>query len=790
MSAQFLKRLNPSQQKAAQHYEGALLVVAGAGSGKTRTLTFRIANLLLNHQVQPEQILAVTFTNKAAKEMSDRLVNLLTQELCTQEYNRSLDDISEEERRKLISKVNRTYIKRFAHDGLWVGTFHSMCCRILRLDIEKYTDPQGRKWQKNFSIFDDSDSQSLVKDIVVNQLKLDEKKFEPRSLRYGISDAKNKGLSPDQLANSDRGKKNKVLVQVYSAYQERLVDNNALDFDDLIYLPVLLFRQQPAVLSYWHDRFHHILVDEYQDTNRTQYELIKLLTTNGKRDMAWDDRSIFVVGDADQSIYSFRAADFTILMEFQQTFGDGLADDSTRTMIKLEENYRSQANILHIANELIKQNTQRIDKKLLPTRGDGELIEVYRADDEVLEAEFVVKQIRRLSSQIPSAHYGHFAILYRTNAQSRQFEDILVRQNIPHRIVGGMRFYDRKEIKDLLAYLRLVVNPYDEISLLRAIAVPKRGVGSTTIDKFREAAEALQIPLWELLQDQEQVKTIAGRSARGVLSFVQLIEKWIALKHDRPAVQIIQGIIQESGYGRELQEQGTDEAQERLSNLQELCNAAVQFMEETGEGELDRFLENAALASNLDEGTEDQKKVTLMTLHGAKGLEFPVVFLVGLEQGLFPSRRSLDDPMSLEEERRLMYVGITRAQEQLYLCHAQERRYFGKRDYCEPSQFLDELPAQYISGATPRKKTPSITATLIRQYQQSAVKPLPPKTAPENDWEIGDRIVHPIHGKGSVTKVLGTSANITLAVRFDKIGSSPRIVSPKTEGIRRLPSID
>ncbi len=782
MSAKFLNRLNPSQQRAAAHYEGPLLVVAGAGSGKTRTLTFRIANLLLNHGVSPEQILAVTFTNKAAKEMSDRLEHLLSEELCWQEYNRSLLDISELEHKQLASKVRRTYLKPYEHHGLWVGTFHSMCCRILRCDIEKYSDPQGRKWQKNFSIFDDSDSQTLVKEIIVKEMNLDEKKFDPRSIRYSISTFKNKGLSPEQVANQDRSLRHKVVSEVYAAYQSRLVSNNALDFDDLIYVPVLLFQQRPDVLDYWHQRFSHILVDEYQDTNRTQYELVRLLTTNNQPDVDWSDRSIFVVGDADQSIYSFRSADFTILMEFQHTFGDRLPDHQTKTMIKLEENYRSTANILHVANELIAHNSQRIDKILRPTRHEGELIQVFRAEDEVNEADFVVREIRKRCREVPSAHYGHFAILYRTNAQSRQFEEILIRQNIPHKIIGGVRFYDRKEIKDLLAYLRLLVNPYDEVSLLRAIAVPKRGVGSATIDKFREASSALAVPLWQILSDADAVQNLGGRSAKGVQSFVSLIEKWILMKMERTSAEIVQGVMQDSGYLKELQEQGTDEALERISNLQELYNAALQFIDETGDTSLAGFLANAALASNLDEGASDQQKVTLMTLHSAKGLEFPVVFLVGLEQGLFPSQRSLDDPMSLEEERRLMYVGVTRAQELLYLCYAQERRFYGRREYAEPSQFLDEMPAQYLIGNRPKRRSPSITQSLIKRIQ--------PATENSSNWAVGDRIVHPQYGKGSVIRILGSERNITLAVRFDKANTMPRIVSPKTEAIRRLPQAD
>ncbi len=774
MSAKFLSRLNPSQRRAASHYEGALLVVAGAGSGKTRTLTFRIANLLLNHGVSPEQILAVTFTNKAAQEMRDRIQQLLVEELCEQEYNRSLLDISQAEYNKLTSKVLQTYIKPHEHSGLWVGTFHSMCCRILRRDIEKYTNPEGKKWQRNFSIFDESDSQTLIKEIIVKEMNLDESKFDPRSIRLAISKSKNRGLSPEQIANQDNGMYHRVLYEVYRNYQSKLISNNALDFDDLIYVPVLLFQQCPKVLDYWHRRFSHILVDEYQDTNRTQYELIRLLTTNNQTNYNWSDRSIFVVGDADQSIYSFRCADFTILMEFQRTFGDRLPDHQTKTMIKLEDNYRSTANIIHVANELIAHNSQRIDKVLRSNRHEGELIRVYRAEDEVDEANYVVREIRRRCQEIPSAHYGHFAILYRTNAQSRQFEEILVRYNIPHKIIGGIRFYDRKEIKDILAYLRVLVNPNDTVSLWRAIAVPKRGVGSATMDKFREASETLKVSLWQVLSDPQAVKNLGGRSAKGVQSFVSQMEQWMVWSKARTSAEIIQAVMHESGYIRELQEQGTDEALERIANLQELYNAALQFIEETGDTSLEGFLANAALTSSLDESSDEEHKVKLMTVHSAKGLEFPVVFLVGLENGLFPSWRSLDDPLALEEERRLMYVGITRAEELLYLCYAQERRFYGKREFTEPSQFLYEMPVDYLIGSVPKKRSPA-----SRQPLNSSPRSL--------DWAVGDRIVHPHHGKGSVIKVLGSAPHITLAVRFDKTSTIPRIISPSTEPIRRLP---
>ena len=791
MSSNFLHHLNPAQQKAASHLHGPMLVVAGAGSGKTRTLTYRIANLLLNHDVSSDQILAVTFTNKAAKEMNERIQALLTQEVAQRELGKPLSEVTEWEQEKIRKRVFKRYINSYAEDGLWMGTFHSMCCRILRLDVDKYKDGNGRSWGKNFSIFDDGDAQTLVKDIVINRLNLDEKKFEPKSVRFAIGNAKNKGWTPEEYEQNseDAPFRRRAIAQVYSLYQDQLATNNALDFDDLIFLPVRLFQQNPEVLNAWHQRFKHILVDEYQDTNRTQYDLIQLLSTNNSKP-TWADRSIFVVGDADQSIYSFRSADFTILMEFQQAFGDRLPDLNTQTMIKLEENYRSVANILEIANQLIDHNSQRIDKILKATRPDGDLIELYRADDEGDEAQFVIEQIRRVKSKNPSVNLGHFAILYRTNAQSRPFEEMLVRWNIAYKVIGGLRFYDRKEIKDTLSYLRLLSNPSDTLSLMRIINVPKRSIGKATLDKLQQAAQELGLPIWEIISDETTVKTLAGRSAKGVLSFVELIQNWREKIGVTPAKEIIQGILEESGYAEELKMQGNDEASDRLANLQELYNAAEQFAEENEDASLDAFLANAALASSLDDSSESADKVTLMTLHAAKGLEFPVVFLVGLEQGLFPSFRSINDPMALEEERRLMYVGITRAQEKLFLSHAQARRLYGNREYAIPSQFLAELPKEYLTGhgidkfiskASQRAEATSVKGSLrtVAPAKVSTVKP-----RPSVNWQVGDRVMHEKFGEGQISNLLGTGDKMFLAIAF--AGQGKKIIDPKIAPIQKL----
>ncbi|NEU76209.1 DNA helicase PcrA [Hassallia byssoidea VB512170] len=771
----FLSHLNPSQRQAVEHFCGPLLVVAGAGSGKTRALTYRIANLILKHRVDPENILAVTFTNKAAREMKERIQKLFAEQLAMSEHGERFDLLTEYQQVQLKSKVYRIYIK-----DLWCGTFHSLFSRILRFDIEKYQDEKGRRWNRNFSIFDDSDSQSIVKEIVTKQLNLDDKKFEPRSVRYAISNAKNQGLSPQEFERENPKYWGRVVAEVYSCYQDRLAQNNALDFDDLILIPVKLFQQNEQVLGYWHRKFRHILVDEYQDTNRTQYDLIRLLVTNGennKSEWDWRDRSVFVVGDADQSIYSFRMADFTILLEFQQDFGDNLPDEDTRTMVKLEENYRSCENILEAANQLIENNTQRIDKILKPTRAAGEEIYCHKADDEIAEAAFVINQIRTLERQNPEVNWGNFAILYRTNAQSRPFEEALVRAGIPYTIVGGLKFYDRKEIKDVLSYLKAIANPSDTLSLLRVINTPRRGIGKATIDALVNAAQQLGTTLWEILIDETSVNTLAGRSAKAVNNFAQMISKLQEQVSTVPVSEIVEKLLEASGYVQDLQNQGTEEADNRLLNVKELYNAVLQFEEENEDVSLGAFLESTSLSSDLDNLKEGQKAVSLMTLHSSKGLEFPVVFLVGLEQGLFPNYRSLDNPTALEEERRLCYVGITRAQERLYLSHARERRLYGNREPAVRSQFLNELPEELLT--TPRQtsqsftKSPSVAASASTGKQQNI-----------QNWQVGDRVLHKTFGIGQITHVFGSGNKVSVAIKFTTLGQ--KIIDPRVAQLQRV----
>ncbi len=780
-----LQHLNPSQRQAVEHVNGPLLVVAGAGSGKTRALTFRIANLVLTHRVDPEQILAVTFTNKAAKEMKHRVEQLFAEQQAQAQFGKPYAALKDYEQTKLRSSVYKTITKE-----LWIGTFHSLCCRILRFDIEKYQDASGRKWDKTFSIFDEADVMTIIKDIIINKLNLDDKKFEPRTIRYAISSAKNKGLSPSEVEQDQPNYRGRVIADVYGLYLDRMAENNALDFDDLILMPVKLFRQNELVRTYWHKRFRHLLVDEYQDTNRTQYDLLQMITTNGKSPEQfdeWEHRSIFVVGDADQSIYSFRSADFTILMGFQKDFGDGLKDDETESMVKLEENYRSTANILEMANALIDNNTERIDKVLKATRGEGEKVYCYRADNEIDEAEFVIRQIETIVRKNPEITYGKFAILYRTNAQSRALEESLVRSQMPYRVIGGLRFYDRREIKDVLGYLRAVANPADSVSLMRIINTPKRGVGKSTIDALVRAAVELGVPLWEILADETSVRTLAGRSAKGVIAFAELIKKYRGKLTECSASEIAQGLFEESGYLDDLKRQATEEADNRFDNVQELYNAVLQFEEDNGGEDDDRsligFLASAALASDLDDSSENDDRISLMTLHASKGLEFPVVFLVGLEQGLFPSFRSLDDPAAVEEERRLCYVGITRAQERLFISHAGERRLYGNREMAQPSMFLDELPDELIEGNTIRN--------VVKRAVNASKKPVAPKTKPsmpqgsgDIDWVVGDKAVHDSFGVGQVTHVFGAGKKICLAVKFPQGGQ--KIIDPKLVTLRKV----
>ena len=792
------KSLNNEQLEAVKHVYGPLLVVAGAGSGKTKALTHRIANLIENNSIDPYNILAVTFTNKAAKEMKARLEVLLAQELAYDQFGQPWSTIKEIDQNQLRTNVYQEKLK-----DLWIGTFHSLFSRLLRFDIEKYNDPEGLKWTKQFSIYDETDSQTLVKEIVSQDMNLDPKRYDPKKIKRAISNAKNQCFTSNELEQKADNHFDKVVAEAYKRYRISLSKNNSLDFDDLLLLPVFLLRQNELVRNYWHNRFQHILVDEYQDTNRTQYELIKLITagnTEPNKFCQWEDRSIFVVGDADQSIYSFRAADFRILIGFQEDFKSSSNNDVKSSLIKLEENYRSSSNILSAANSLIENNTERIDKVLRATKDKGELLKLLSCDDEIAEAEAITNKLKSLNNSNQNPIWKNFAILYRTRAQSRVLEESLVRWRIPYTIFGGLRFYDRREVKDAVAYLKVLVNSSDNVSLLRIINVPRRGIGKTTIQKLNDLSNKLNIPLWEVLNDKQSLEETIGRSSKGINKFTELMNDLLCYLENSGPAQLLQLILEKSGYLSDLINSGTEESEDRRNNLQELINAATQYEEETENGDVEGFLSTAALTTDNDTKKNNPNSVTLMTLHNSKGLEFQNVFITGLEQGLFPSHRSIDTPSLLEEERRLCYVGITRAKERVFLCHARERRLWGgMREATIPSIFLSEIPDTLIDGELPQTGGASIRRdwhldrlTRVDRNNQNefsikpinAVRKLYSGPSKGKSWIIGDELIHSKFGKGEIIHIFGSGEKISLAVKFGNKGS--KILDPRLAPIRAI----
>ncbi len=791
--------LNKEQFEAVNHIYGPLLVVAGAGSGKTKALTHRIANLIENNNVNPYNILAVTFTNKAAKEMKQRLEIILAKELATIRFGQPWSTLKEFDQNQL-----RTVIHQERLQDLWIGTFHSLFSRLLRFDIDKYKDPDGLSWNRQFSIYDETDSQTLLKEIITKEMQLDPKKFNPKKIKWAISNAKNQCLTPKELEEKSENQIDKLIADAYMRYRIALSRNNALDFDDLLLLPVFLLRQNHKVREYWHKRFMHILIDEYQDTNRTQYELIKLITTgdtDSEQFFEWKDRSIFVVGDADQSIYSFRAADFRILIGFKEDFKNK-PNDKSDCVIKLENNYRSTSNILSAANSLIENNTERIEKVLKATKSDGEPLKLISCDDEISEAEAITSKIRSLSSKNNSPNWSKFAILYRTRAQSRVMEESLVRWRIPYTIYGGLRFYDRKEIKDAIAYLKVLINNADNISLLRIINVPRRGIGKTTIEKLNEIANKLELPLWEVINNKECLISTIGRSSKGINQFTELMNELTCYVENSGPSQLLQLILEKSGYLNELIMSGTDESEDRRNNLQELVNAAIQYEEETENGDAEGFLATAALTTDSDDNKKNvSNSVTLMTLHNSKGLEFQNVFITGLEQGLFPSYRSIDTPSLLEEERRLCYVGLTRAKERLFLTHARERRLWGgNREVTIPSIFLQEIPEELIDGEIPQSGGISLKRdfhldrltrvdrnnNFVKNTPINSVRRLYSGPTKGEKWKLGDLLLHSKFGKGEIIHIFGSGEKISLAVKFGDKGS--KILDPRIAPIRSINS--
>ena len=645
-----LENLNKEQIEAVQTTQGPLLILAGAGSGKTKVLTSRIAYLIQNG-VRPKSILAVTFTNKAAKEMKIRVGNI----------------------------VGENVIKY-----MWIGTFHSICGRILRENIDKYSFQSGKKLDKNFTIYDDNDTTAVIKQ-AIKKLNIDDKIYQPKLVKAVISNAKNKMQDAYTYATFARDFKSQKIAQIFEEYENTLNNNNAIDFDDMLMLTVKLLEQNPEVREYYYERFEHILVDEYQDTNLAQYKLVNMLYTNLQKEVP-PKRSLCVVGDVDQSIYSWRGADYTIILNFQRDF-------KNTKLIKLEQNYRSTANILNVANSIIENNTERVDKVLYSNKGEGELIDYFEAQDEADEANFIISKIKQDSG----GNYNKYAILYRTNSQSRALEEACMAAGIPYRIYGGLKFYDRKEIKDIIAYLKLIYNPDDSQSFKRIVNVPKRAIGDTTVKRLQLFADMNDISLFEAAQRIDEDEEIPARTKSKIKDFVCLIEKFRNAVGSYNLREFVTLVIEKSGYLAELQMQNTPESEADIENLQEFVNVAEEFVPENDENILGDFLTQISLISDIDNMDTIANNVSLMTLHAAKGLEFPVVFLAGMDEGVFPHQRTFNIPAEMEEERRLMYVGVTRAEEKLYLTSAKRRQMWGEYKYYNPSRFIEEIPLQLLN---------------------------------------------------------------------------------------------
>ena len=725
--------LNGQQKEAVLHTEGPLLILAGAGSGKTRVLTHRIAYLIEEKGINPWNILAITFTNKAAGEMRERVDNLVG----------------------------------FGSESIWVSTFHSMCVRILR----RHIDLLG--FDTNFTIYDTDDQKTLMKDIC-KLLQIDTKLFRERSLLAAISQAKNELVTPEEFRIQAQGDfSRQKIASVYEEYEKQMRANNALDFDDLLVKAVQLFQTQADVLDYYQERFRYIMVDEYQDTNTVQFELVRLLSAKY--------RNLCVVGDDDQSIYKFRGANIRNILDFEQVFPDA-------KVIKLEQNYRSTSNILNAANAVIRHNHGRKDKTLWTDNGEGDKISVRQFDTAFDEAEYIVGDIRERVESGKAAYNDH-AILYRTNAQSRMFEEKFVTANIPYKIVGGINFYARREIKDLLAYLKTIDNGRDDLAVRRIINVPKRGIGLTSINRVQEYASGREIGFYEALRAVNLIPNI-GRGASKLESFVALIEHFKTDAKELTISELMQEILEETGYIESLKEEGSEEAESRIENIDELISKITAY-EETCEDRdepatLNGFLEEVALVADIDSLDESNDYVVLMTLHSAKGLEFPHVYLAGMEDGIFPSYMTItaDDPEEVEEERRLCYVGITRAEEELTLTCARRRMIRGETQYNKMSRFLKEIPMELLStGAVFQKpepeeeRKPSAYQQARQAFRAKAfVQPGAARSfgSPKGEgpgYQVGDRVRHVKFGEGTVTAMVEGGRDYEVTVDFDGPGT-------------------
>ena len=724
-----LDGLNREQQQAVQHTEGPLLILAGAGSGKTKVLTVRIAYLLAQG-VNPYEILAITFTNKAAKEMKSRVEGLV-------------GDVA-----------NR----------IWLSTFHSFCAKFLRFELDNFLG-----YNSNFTIYDTSDSQVVIK-AALKALNLDDKYYPVGAMISAISDAKNKLMFASDYRKQARDFYQQKVADVYEYYERELRKNNALDFDDLLLVAVKLLQSNATVLEKYSKRFKYVMIDEYQDTNHAQYLLAYLLSSHWK--------NIAVVGDADQSIYAWRGADIQNILDFEK-------DYPNCTSIKLEQNYRSTKIILDAANAVIDNNEGRPEKNLWTDKVEGAKIQHFTAQSEHEEAAFIGDTIVK-KHDIHGVPYGDMAILYRTNAQSRVLEEALIKRALPYTMVGGTKFYDRKEIKDVLAYLRVLYNPFDDLSLLRIINVPKRSIGATTVSKLQDYARENGTSLFMTLTQLHLVDTIKGKTKEKLEEFGILIFTLVAEMDDKSVLDILESILDRTGYLAQLEESTDPQDQARAENIGELLSVAKDFQDTNPTGTVEDFLEQVALVNDVDSFEQEESKVTLMTLHAAKGLEFPIVFLGGLEEGLFPHSRTLMNPEEIEEERRLAYVGITRAEKELYISNATTRTVFGRTSSYLPSRFIDEIPAELVDSLRAKRRIPDDIKPTVPRHMSVASRPVTKPIIRNEviaDWKVGDTAIHSKWGNGKVVNVSGEGAGMKLTIEFPTQGV--RVVMAKFAPVKK-----
>ena len=724
-----LDGLNREQQQAVQHTEGPLLILAGAGSGKTKVLTVRIAYLLAQG-VNPYEILAITFTNKAAKEMKCRVEGLV-------------GDVA-----------NR----------IWLSTFHSFCAKFLRFELDNFLG-----YNSNFTIYDTSDSQVVIK-AALKALNLDDKYYPVGAMISAISDAKNKLMFASDFRKQARDFYQQKVADVYEYYEKELRKNNALDFDDLLLVAVKLLQSNATVLDKYSKRFRYVMIDEYQDTNHAQYLLAYLLSSHWK--------NIAVVGDADQSIYAWRGADIQNILDFEK-------DYPNCTSIKLEQNYRSTKIILDAANAVIDNNEGRPEKNLWTDKTEGAKIQHFTAQSEHEEAAFIGDTIVK-KHDIHGVPYGDMAILYRTNAQSRVLEEALIKRALPYTMVGGTKFYDRKEIKDVLAYLRVLYNPFDDLSLLRIINVPKRSIGATTVSKLQDYARENGTSLFMTLTQLHLVDSIKGKTKEKLEEFGILIFTLVAEMDDKSVLDILEAILDRTGYLYQLEESTDPQDQARAENIGELLSVAKDFQDTNPTGTVEDFLEQVALVNDVDSFEQEDSKVTLMTLHAAKGLEFPIVFLGGLEEGLFPHSRTLMNPEEIEEERRLAYVGITRAEQELYISNATTRTVFGRTSSYLPSRFIDEIPAELVDGLRAKRKVPDDIKQTVPRHMSVTSRPVTKPIIRNEviaDWKVGDTAIHSKWGNGKVVNVSGEGAGMKLTIEFPTQGV--RVVMAKFAPVKK-----